>query len=420
MANKTININRKKFAVGLFWQPIAAGFVARNYARSLAQSVDKKLNLYLDYRSMVALGARRWGHRAGMPSAAAEIMNAFSEYTSFLAVFRVGAVYYLVAARNGIVIEDKIFDSEDAARTEYVKLSEIPDWGAFFAPSDWGMPRAADKNISDVLGGVSHAVLHSISRLNTWLLSAFLIVVFVLGMVGVFRESVVQTVAPRPQVAELNPELAAEYKKQLEEKNKELDQQFEIEKQLPPEPIVMPYELLPNPMRRAELCYKAIGFLMQPIAGWNQIDVECGETHAFVVFQRSFGTLVDFYNNVAALMPGVFVQEINEDSIRVRTALPELKTSASQDERDPETLVRDLISAFQAIDTDIQTEVVVDTLTNGVDVANVNVVEMSVQTKLIPMQIMEVLDEFGGVYLTKCTWNVKTRVWNYEVIIYAK
>lgn len=420
MANKTININRKKFAVGLFWQPIAAGFVARNYARSLAQSVDKKLNLYLDYRSMVALGARRWGHRAGMPSAAAEIMNAFSEYTSFLAVFRVGVVYYLVAARNGIVIEDKIFDSEDAARTEYVKLSEIPDWGAFFAPSDWGMPRAADKNISDVLGGVSHAVLHSISRLNTWLLSAFLIVVFVLGMVGVFRESVVQTVAPRPQVAELNPELAAEYKKQLEEKNKELDQQFEIEKQLPPEPIVMPYELLPNPMQRAELCYKAIGFLMQPIAGWNQIDVECGETHAFVVFQRSFGTLVDFYNNVAALMPGVFVQEINEDSIRVRTALPELKTSASQDERDPETLVRDLISAFQAIDTDIQTEVVVDTLTNGVDVANVNVVEMSVQTKLIPMQIMEVLDEFGGVYLTKCTWNVKTRVWNYEVIIYAK
>ena len=420
MANKTINVNRKKFAVGLFWQPIAAGFVARNYARSLAQSVDKKLNLYLDYRSMVALGARRWGHRAGMPSAAAEIMNAFSEYTSFLAVFRVGAVYYLVAARNGIVIEDKIFDSEDAARTEYVKLSEIPDWGAFFAPSDWGMPRAADKNISDVLGGVSHAVLHSISRLNTWLLSAFLIVVFVLGMVGVFRESVVQTVAPRPQVAELNPELAAEYKKQLEEKNKELDQQFEIEKQLPPEPIVMPYELLPNPMQRAELCYKTIGFLMQPIAGWNQIDVECGETHAFVVFQRSFGTLVDFYNNVAALMPGVFVQEINEDSIRVRTALPELKTSASQDERDPETLVRDLISAFQAIDTDIQTEVVVDTLTNGVDVANVNVVEMSVQTKLIPMQIMEVLDEFGGVYLTKCTWNVKTRVWNYEVIIYAK
>ncbi len=420
MANKTINVNRKKFAVGLFWQPIAAGYVARNYARSLAQSVDKKLNLYLDYRSMVALGARRWGHRAGMPSAAAEIMNTFSEYTSFLAVFRVGSVYYLVAARNGIVIEDKIFDSEDVARTEYVKLSEIPDWGAFFAPSDWGMPRAADKNISDVLGGVSHAVLHSVSRLNTWLLSAFLIVMFVLGMVGVFRESVVQTVAPRPQVAELNPELAAEYKKQLEEKNKELDQQFEIEKQLPPEPIVMPYELLPNPMQRAELCYKAIGFLMQPIAGWNQIDVECGETHAFVVFQRSFGTLADFYNNVAALMPGVFVQEINEDSIRVRTALPELKTSASQDERDPETLVRDLISAFQAIDTDIQTEVVVDTLTNGVDVANVNVVEMSVQTKLIPMQIMEVLDEFGGVYLTKCTWSVKTRVWNYEVIIYAK
>ncbi|MBO5833731.1 MAG: type 4b pilus protein PilO2 [Alphaproteobacteria bacterium] len=420
MASKIINVNRRKYAVGLFWQPIAAGFVARNYARSLSRNIDKRLNLYLDYRSMIALGARRWGHRAGMASAAAEVMAAFSEYTSFLSVFRVDGGFYLVAARNGIVIEDKIFDSESEARSEYVKLSEIPDWGAFFAPGDWGMPRAVDKNISDVLVGAPHVVLHSISRLNAWLLSAALVVFFILGLVGVLRDPIVQTVTPRPQVAELNPELVAEYKKQLEEKNKELDVEFEIEKTLPPEPIVMPYELLPDAGARAEMCYKAIGFLMQPVAGWNQINVECGETHAFVIFQRSFGTLADFYQNVAQFMPGVFVQEVDENTVRVRTALPILETLSSQDERDAETLVRDVTSVFQAIDTNIQTEIVVDTLTNGVDVATVNVVELSVQTKLVPMQFMEVLADFGGVYMTKCTWNVKTRVWNYEVIIYAK
>ena len=44
MANQTININRKKYAVGVFWQPMGVGQGARNYARSLARGVDKKLN----------------------------------------------------------------------------------------------------------------------------------------------------------------------------------------------------------------------------------------------------------------------------------------------------------------------------------------------------------------------------------------
>ena len=59
--------------------------------------------------------------------------------------------------------------------------------------------------------------------------------------------------------SELSPEIAEEFEKQVEEKNKELDAEFEIEK---PEPIIMPYDYLPNPMDRAALCYQAMAFLM--------------------------------------------------------------------------------------------------------------------------------------------------------------
>lgn len=78
MINQVITVDRKKYAAGLFWQPVASGFVARNYARSLARSIDKKLNLYVDYRAMVGLGGRRLGHRSGMHSAAAEIMDSMT------------------------------------------------------------------------------------------------------------------------------------------------------------------------------------------------------------------------------------------------------------------------------------------------------------------------------------------------------
>lgn len=419
MSVQIITVNRKKYATGLFWQPVGAGFVARNYARNLAKNIDKKLKLYTEYRSMVGLSERRNGVRSGVISAAADVMESFSEYTSFLAVFQYGSKYYMVAARNGVIIQDCVFETEQAARNEYVKLSEIPDWGAFFAPGSWGMPRAAERNLADLLGGQSRATLHSISRLGAGMLSLFLIVVFLLCLLFVFRETA-QTVTPRPAVAQLDPELVAEYKRQIEATNKQLDQEYEIEKTPPPEPIVMPYEILPDVSERAELCYRAIGFVMQPIAGWNQVSATCGETHVVADFYRSFGTLGEFYNAANELMPGVVVQEIDDDTIRVRAALPELPEFTSQDERDSETIVRDVVTAFQGIDTGLKTQVVVDTLTNGVDVATVNVVEVGAQSKLIPMQFMKIFDEFGGVYLMQASWNVRSRSWNYEVVIYAK
>lgn len=414
-------VNRKKYAVGLFWQPLTAGFSAsRNFARTLSRNVDKKLNLYTSYREMVGLTSRKNGARPGMFVAAAAVMENFSEYTSFLAVFQVNNGFYLVAARNGVILADKVYESEEEVRKEYINLSKIPDWGALFAPGAWNMPRTAERNLADVLSSRNNVTLHSISHFRSAAWSLLLFGAFVLVFLFLFRDSVVQVFAPRPGVAQLNPELVAEYKRQIEESSKKLDEEFEIEKVAPPEPIVMPYELLPDIDARAQQCYQAIGFVMQSISGWNQTYVTCGETHVVAEFQRDFGTVGEFYEIATNLMPGAFVTEIDEDTIRVRATLPKLELFASQDERDPDTVVRDVTTTFQGIDTNVETLVVVDTLTNGVDVASVNVVEVGAESKLLPMQFMKIFNEFGGVYMMQASWDVRSRVWSYEVIIYAK
>lgn len=421
MANQVISVNRKKYAVGLFWQPMAGSQPARNYARTLARSIDRKLNLFTEYRAMVGLGARKFGHKSGMMSAAAEIVDAFPEYSSFLAVFFTGRVYYLVAVRNGVILEDKIFNNAQDARAEYSKLSEIPDWAALVAPAAWGMPRSVERTLVDVMTGRARAVLRRISRTRSILFSVGLIALFGLALGTVFREPLSKVVAPRrPQIATIDPELAAEYKRQIEEKNRELDAQFNIQKPQAPDPIVLPYDHLPDVAARAQLCYQAIGFLMQPIAGWNQVSATCGETHASVEFRRTFGTLGDFYNVATNLMPGAYVEERSEDTLLVRATLPSLVTSASQDERDADTVLRDVTTAFQSIDTPVQTEVVADVLSNGVDTVTLNIVEVAATSKIVPMQFMQIFDDFGGVYMTGCEWNAAGRTWNYEVIIYAK
>jgi hypothetical protein len=45
---------------------------------------------------------------------------------------------------------------------------------------------------------------------------------------------------------------------------------------------------------------------------------------------------------------------------------------------------------------------------------------VAVRSKLIPQQFMEIFADFGGVYLIQAAWDVRTRSWNYEVLIYAK
>ena len=228
MSGQVITINRKKYAVGLFWQPTGAGYVARTYARALARSVDKKLNLYTEYRGMVGLGARRAGHRSGMDSAAAAVTDALGEYSSFLAVFGIDKYFYLVAVRNGVILEDKLFTSESDARAEYFKLSEIPDWGALFAPAPWGMPRAVERNLSDLIVRAVRAPLRPISRVGAGLVSGVLIIVFVVGSMWFFRDPLEQ-MATTSELSNISPELAAEFEKQVQEKNKELDAVFEIE-----------------------------------------------------------------------------------------------------------------------------------------------------------------------------------------------
>lgn len=420
MSGQYIHIRRKKYAAGLLWQPLVAGFTPRAYAYKLARGIDKRLNRYIAYNDMVGLGARVNGQRSGMSSIAVEIVDALPGYASMLCAFAVDEKFIIVAVRNGVIIYDLIFDSESAAREKYAELVDIPDWNALFAPASWGMPRAVERDLTDLISGTSHGVLRPISRFGTGVISLILFGLFVFQFLYIFREPINEMFSAKPQMARQNPELVAEYKRQIEEKNKELDKEFNMRQPVPVEPLVMPFDLLPDVAERADLCYRAIGFLMQPVTGWNQTSAECGETHAFATFKRSFGTLDDFYSMAANIMPGVFVQEISDDEILVRAKLPERVPVPSRDTRDSDEMVRELTSRFQAINLDANLTVVVDAVSNETQSVELYVVEVSAESKLVPSQFMLIFDDFGGVYMTKAAWNVARRTWNYEVIIYAK
>ncbi len=413
-----ITVDRKKYAIGLLWQPVSVGQNPRDYATKLSKSIDRGMNLYVEYRAMVGLGGRRQGQYGGMPVAAAEIMETFAEYSSFLAIFKENTGYWLVAVRNGIIIADKFFNDVTKARESFDEFMGLPDWGAIFAPSDWAVPRAVEKHLESVISGKSSAALHQISILNANLIFVGIGIAALFLLIMFFREPIGKMFAPRPQIAQIDENLAAEYKKRLEEKNKALDEQFQIvraeqEALKPPE---MPYDNLPEPFERARLCYQAIAYVMQPIPGWVQTNAECGPDFARATLRRGFGNLGDFYAVAPGLMPGAQVTEWSDSEIEVRAALPALERFASLEEADIDTVSRSVSTLFQRLNMEVQINPGVEQVGN----VTVNRLEVAAQSKLVPEQFMEIFGEFSGVYMISVRWDARSRVWNYEVVIYVK
>ena len=416
LIRQTITVHHKKFATGLFWQPLGVGSTARNSAKQLSKNADKKYSLFTEYKSMVGLASSRDGAHIGMSSAAAHIVDSLSEFVSFLAVFNVDKYFYLVAVRNGVIIRDILIESEDIARKLYTELSTIPDWGALIAPSVWGMPKSQEKNISDLIWNNNIARLRPIGFVKSVYPSVLLAILFVVFGIYVLSNPVK---TPSDTGANLNTELANEYRRQIELKKQEILDKKIAEEQAE-EPFQYPYDTLPNVIERADLCYKAIAFVMQPISGWNQTLAKCDGEYVSATFSRDFGTLNDFYEIGGELMPGAIVQQTSEDEIIVRVKLPELNKYSSLDERDSVTVARDIATVFQKINTRADINTVTDTIMNNGNAETVNVVEVAVSSKLVPSEFMYAFKDFNGVYVTSISWRANTRTWNYEVIIYTK
>jgi hypothetical protein len=369
---------------------------------------------------MVGLGSSKLGHRSGMPSAAAGVLEAFSEYSSFLAAFDVKNGFFVVAARNGIIVEDNLFADESDAKAAVFSLATLPDWGIVVAPGNWALPRALEKHLEDLALSGSRGGLRPISHFKGNALTLILLALFVLSGFYFFEKPVAQMFAVRPpQVAKINPQLAEAYKKQLAEKERELDSQYQMPRAVAAE-IKMPYESIPDKYERMQQCWQAIGFLMQPIPGWAQLSAECGTSQASAVVRRGFGTLADMYAVLTNIMPGVLVEEKSDSEVLITVELPKLAPAPSASALDADSVARELNSLFQRIDRQADIKTGSEEIGAGESVMEVNFVSVSAASKLKPTEFIKIFDDADGVEITEVRWDNRARTWNYEVKAYVK
>jgi hypothetical protein len=395
----------------------------RDNAAKISHSANVRASLFVSFKGMIGLSSRRAGGRAGMPVAAAEVIESFGENT-FLSAFSVREGWWLLAVRGGIVIRDKVFTDGAPAKNEYLELGVMPDWSVLVAPADWSAPGAVERNLADVVSGNRKYRLASISHLPGYIVSLAVLGGAVFAGYNFFQEPLKKMLAPRPQKLRIDPKIAEEYKKKLEL----------IDAPAPKEPpkkihVPVPYESLPSLADKADQCWRAIAFLSQQITGWVVESIACKDGEANAHLLRNHGTIGDLYSEVGKKMPKVSVDETGGNDVILTAKLRPLKTSAREPEFTSDEIMTAVQSVFQRIDEDVDfrrdfvelslpeagENEILDT-----SLADVPVVKIDAVSKLQPSEFIKIMSDVGSVEMPSVKWDNQNRNWIYEVIIYVK
>ncbi|MDR0967318.1 MAG: type 4b pilus protein PilO2 [Rickettsiales bacterium] len=414
MIPQFIVVSRNKYATGLFWQPLAAGQKPLNFARTLSKQISGGTKFYTNYSSMVGVGSRGMGHYRGMRIAAIEAINYFSEYNSFLAEFFTPQGFWLVAVRNNIIIFDQLFSSESDAKREFNKLVELPDWGIIVASGYWNIPRAVEKPLRDVISGNSRVVLTPINKMAGNMLSVIAIAGLLFGFWYVFQGAIMKMFAPRPENIQVNTQVLEDYKKQL-------NTQKTTAKILQNTDVLMPYENVPNSTERANQCWRTIAYVMQNIPGWKQTGAQCSGNMVNARLTRTWGTLADLHTMVADLMQNAFVSENSNDDVTISVDLSVLPRAENNELKyESSDIIFSVNSLFQTIGNNARISPASETIRVGSEIRNVNLVVVNAESKFKPGEFIKIFDGITPVYMSDVKWDAGSKIWNYEVKIYAK
>ena len=418
MAKQVIIINRRKYAAGLFWQPVSGGQNVRALARHLGKLISGRTKYFTEYKSTIGVASSAIGHTSRMPSAAAEIANTFSEYNSFLSAFVTDSGIYVVAMRSGIIVLDKLFADENSARYEFDALLSLPDWGIVVAPASWNIPRGVEKHIADVIIGTNKFLLAPISQAMKFIASITMIAILFGALWWYFENHITNLISPHPAEIVIDESVRAAYLRRLEARDTVLTQV--VRPAHVPVAAVMPFDNIPDPSLRAQQCMDSITFLMGVIPGWVQQEAECTKTATTVHVHRRHGALSDIFDYVIEQMPGIEITQNSESDVLLTMYLDELPGLSRLEESGGDVVARHINSIFQLMGHDADVRQSVETIRHGNRVDMVNVVLISAQSALQPYDFIQIFKDFDAVVLSTVRWTNSVRRWNYEVRIYVK
>lgn len=183
-----VDVDGQRYAVGLMWQPIQNLDDPNPEIRETMES-EPDADLYCLRQTTAAqygVGRSALGHKEGMPSLAASVASALTQYESFCAVFQVKGGWWFVAVRNNLILaeEDVLFKTEEEAQRAYSSMMAVPDWDACIVPASWNIDGTIQQVLEDLVRKGRKVRLQAINAAHRTYFLLFLAIIIVAALVG--------------------------------------------------------------------------------------------------------------------------------------------------------------------------------------------------------------------------------------------
>lgn len=150
-----LKIGKARYALALEWRSVDTNMKRAEQAELVTEtSRHDNVGLFVDLPrvDVVGFGAKGAGHRAGMKVLLTS-MSRRHMGENWIGAFRIGTegdVWWVGAVKDGSPYEDVVVQSEEDARIAV--LNELSaGWTRIVGPADWGLPKAIDARLIDVL-----------------------------------------------------------------------------------------------------------------------------------------------------------------------------------------------------------------------------------------------------------------------------
>ena len=277
-------VGRRKYAVGLYWQPSPEGRLAQAAKEAARQSVQQA-----DYYALrpgikggrvaqFCLGQSQAGHKFGMPSLAATLAN--HHPGSWAGAFRVNEGIVVIVVRDDLIAPDgdQIYLDEAEARDRLIQEFTLGGLQRLYAPEAWTISGAETTALPFLVQDKAEAMLRPVTIPRSMILGGVgALLAALLVFAGLWYYQAKQEEEERILQEQLRAQAALAGA-----------QQVAAIKIIYPPPVRY-WEQEPSPLAVIQACRSGLDSLSATMLGWDLSSLSCSRTALSVAWNRESG-----------------------------------------------------------------------------------------------------------------------------------
>ncbi len=401
----SITVDGTTYATSLFWQPLQNASDPFQEVESASAGVLEGADLFCikgGKAPQFGICVSHEGYKSGETVAAVALATAMSNIASYVAVFKTDQGWWYTCIRNDIILSDgdMLFLSEEEAKSQFMSMLAVPDWGKKIAPKEWGIEETEDMDLGEILMRGAKSKLQKIKALRG---TKLFLVIAISAVVGLWLLSslinhLFLTPTVRPVIVPVKPKAVQTAQ---------------------PVPEVKPWEKVYDPkamMRECNNGIVALARLMPP--GWSIGQISCTPGSVVTSWQRNVGRLIWAKKALDDSGLNLSGTGFSADGNTMSTSLilPQIEQFSSPPEKNIIDLQNILNDEFQSIGVPISLSMDTTTSSTG------NVYKMlrfAINSTYNPITWSEILTKYSGLEIKLITYSPNENIWHYEGTIYV-